>query len=188
MSDEPIEHARALLTSLGLDPEDDPEYTETPERFVDLLRDRFAGLDSDPPELTTFESAEGESEPVLVQQLSFHSMCMHHVVPFFGRIDVAYLPADRMTGFGSIDRTVDHFSRRPQLQERLVEQIAAHLADQLEPRGVLVRCIARQLCFELAGSGRSGRFVSTAARGELTHGRRRQEIFDRLDDSTVDPT
>lgn len=189
MSDDATDHARALFDSLGLDPEEDPELDATPEMFVEFLRENFATREADPPEMSTFPSdytGSGSPEPVVVADLPFHSMCVHHVVPFFGRIDVAYLPAETMTGFGSVGRVVDHFTSRPQVQERLVEEIAEHLEGQLEPRGVLVRCRARQMCVEMRGNRKRASFLSTASRGELRDGAVRREVISAFDEKGPD--
>lgn len=181
MSESPAQHMRALLESLGLDERTDADLEETPERFVELLETVFADVDEPPPEMSTFpaDSVTGDdhSEPVLLTGLPFYSMCLHHLVPFFGTVDVAYVPGDRMTGFGSVGRVIDHFAGRPQLQERLVDQIATHLRDELAPQGVLVRCRARQMCMEMRGAEKPGRLLATAARGILTEGALRDEIL-----------
>ena len=182
MSDDAVEHARALFEALGLDSEEDPEVAETPERFTGFLREMYAGLDEEPPSMSAFgsEYAEGsdQAEPVVLTALPFYSMCVHHVVPFFGTIDVGYVPDEQMTGFGSVGRVIDHFSRRPQVQERLVNQIADHIDEQLEPRGVLVRCRARQLCMEMRGPEKTGTLIATAARGVLTDETRRARLLE----------
>ena len=181
MPDDAVEHARALFESLGLSPEDDPELAQTPERFTELLRDLFSDRDTSPPAMSTFEAdyiGEAEaSEPVLLEDLPFYSMCVHHVVPFFGTIDVVYVPDETMTGFGSVGRVIDHFAARPQIQERLVRQIAEHLDDELDPEGVLVRCRARQMCMEMRGATKRGRLTSLASTGCLTEGERRRDIL-----------
>jgi len=181
MSDTAVEHARAYFESLGLGADADPELSETPERFTEFLREIFEGVDESPPSMSTFETewAAGDAspDPVILGALPFHSMCVHHMVPFFGTIDVAYLPGGEMVGFGSVGRVIDHFSHRPQVQERLVNQIADHLKAELDPRGVLVRCRARQMCMEMRGAEKDGVLVASAAHGELTDGERRREVL-----------
>lgn len=181
--DDAAEHARAMFEALGLDPSEHPELEDTPELFVEMLRENFVG-DDDPPEMSTFSADELDTDrpdPVVVSDLEFHSMCMHHVVPFFGHVDVAYVPDRRLTGFGSIGRVVDHFAGCLQLQERMVEQIASHLQDELDPTGLLVRCRARQMCVELRQPGKRGTYVATASRGDLASGERRRQVVDLFD-------
>ena len=182
MADDAVEHARALFEALGLDAEADSELGETPERFTEFLREMYAGLDESPPQMSTFSADyagdSGSREPVVLTALPFYSMCVHHVVPFFGTIDVAYLPDEQMTGFGSVGRVIDHYARRPQVQERLVNQIASHIDEQLDPQGVLVRCRARQMCMEMRGPEKTGTLIATAARGVLTDETRRARLLE----------
>lgn len=180
MTDSPEVHVRRLLESLGLDSDTERELEQTPERFVEMLNTAFSGLDSEPPSLSTFESDDvgpSESEPIVLTDLSFYSMCVHHLVPFFGTVDVAYVPAEHVTGFSSVGRVIDHFASRPQLQETLTRQIADRLWDALEPQGVLVRCRARQMCMEMRGPEKRGHLVATASRGSLQEGERRRELL-----------
>lgn len=187
MSDTATELFRRFLQEVGLDETVDPELRSTPERFTELLEDMFEGVDADPPVLSTFPvdslSTDAAPEPVVLSGLQFYSMCVHHLVPMFGLIDVAYVPRDRMVGFGSIGRVIDHFARRPQVQERLVAQIADYLERQLEPEGLLVRCRARQMCMELRGARKRGSLVSTASRGSLESGQTRSEVLAQFETS-----
>jgi GTP cyclohydrolase I len=180
MAQDAAQHARRMLESLGLDPDDDPELAETPERFTKFLETFFDGTDGNPPEMSTFptdHTGAGEaSEPVVLTALPFYSMCVHHLVPFFGTFDVAYVPGETMTGFGSVGRVIDHFAGRPQVQERLVEQVTEFMWDELSPRGLLVRSTARQMCMEMRGAEKTGRTVATASRGNLTDGELRRDV------------
>lgn len=155
-----------LLEELGLMAKDEPELERTPERFTQLLSEMTATISEAPPEMSTFPSST-TNEPVLLCALPFHSLCVHHLVPFFGTIDVAYIPNHMMVGFGSIARIIEHYARRPQVQERLVTQIADEIQRQLSPHGVLVRCRARQLCMELRGTHKKGILISSASHGRL---------------------
>ncbi|MGM0555611.1 MAG: GTP cyclohydrolase I [Myxococcota bacterium] len=185
MSDTATELFRRYLEEVGLDETVDPELRSTPERFTELLREMFEGVDADPPVLSTFPidslGTDAEPEPIILSGLQFYSMCVHHLVPMFGFIDVAYVPQDRMVGFGSIGRVTDHFAKRPQVQERLVAQIADYLERQLEPEGLLVRCRARQMCMELRGAEKRGNLVTIASRGSLSSGPLRAEVFEQFD-------
>lgn len=181
MDDSTIDQLRSYLRALGLDDEVDPHIKDTPRRVTELLHQLFSGLREDPPRPSTFEVPPDERPgPVVICALPFQSMCAHHLLPFFGAIDVAYQPAKVMVGFGSIGRIVDHFARRPQVQERMIAQIADHIDETLEPDGLLIRLRARQLCMEMRGSKKSGELVSLAARGTLRKGRRRTELLNQF--------
>ena len=170
----PEEHFRAFLDSLGLDSEQDTELKETPRRVAELMADLLASSMLDPPKLSTFP-ATGD-EPVLVQQIPFRSMCVHHMLPFFGTIDIAYIPGERLAGFGGFIRAVEYVSRKPQVQERLVEELAEILHVELEPKGVLVRCRARQMCVEMLRET-PAHYVSIASRGDLKTGSTRDNFL-----------
>lgn len=158
----------ALLDALGLDANDEPELRDTPERVADLYREALAGLDPGAiPELATFTHEANGDELVVVRDLAFHSLCVHHFVPFFGTARIAYLPSDRLIGISGVARLLDHYARRPQLQERLGRQIADHLDRLLAPRGVAVILEARHLCMEMRGIRKPGVVETRLVRGAL---------------------
>lgn len=177
MAPNPVDKARAFLESLGLDAERDAELERTPERVTALLQDLFSGLDEPAPELSTFDFEGEDADAVLVCALPFKSMCVHHLLPFFGTVDIAYLPSKKMAGFGGFCRVVDWAASRPQVQERLVEEIASHLQDLLAPEGLLVRCRARQMCVEMRGARKRGVYISTSSRGTLRSGEARSDVM-----------
>jgi len=155
-----------LIAALGLDPAEEPELEATPARVADLYAEIFSGLDSAAlPEIARFPSS-GDGL-VVVRDLPFHSLCVHHFVPFFGRAHVAWLPGRSLMGISGAARIVDHYARRPQLQERMTRQIADHIERLLEPRGVAVVLEARHLCMEMRGIRRYGRVETRVVRGEL---------------------
>ena len=166
---DPYDHLREFLTTLGLDPKVDPHLAETPQRVAQMLEDLFARASAPPPVLSVFDAEGATPHPVSLVALPFRSMCVHHLLPFFGTIDIAYVPGDRIAGFSSFIRVIDWASGRPQVQERLVEDIAQVLEDQLEPRGLLVRARARQMCVEMR-VGRPGTYIALAGRGTLGSG------------------
>jgi GTP cyclohydrolase I len=160
-----------LIRSLGLDPATEPELAETPARVADLYRELFAGLDPGAePQVATFPH-EGSGDLVVVRDVPFHSLCVHHFVPFFGRALVAYLPGRRLLGISAAARVLEFYARRPQLQERLGQQMADHLERLLEPRGVAVVLEARHLCMEMRGIRRYGLVETRTVRGELSEPR-----------------
>ena len=158
---------RELIRALGLDPRHEPELERTPARVADFYREALSGMDpANHPDLVTFPH-EGHGGLVVVRDLEFHSLCLHHLAPFFGRALVAYLPGDSLVGISAAARLIEHYSRRPQLQERLGEQVADHLERLIRPRGVAVVLEARHLCMEMRGVRRRGTVETRAVRGEL---------------------
>ncbi len=160
-----------FIRALGLDPATEPELLATPARMVDLYAEAFSGLDpvSD-PELATFPH-EGSDDLVVVRDLAFHSMCVHHFAPFFGRALIAYLPGKSLIGISGAARLLERYARRPQLQERLTAQIADHLERLVKPRGVAVVIEARHLCMEMRGVRASGLVETRTVRGALAEPR-----------------
>jgi GTP cyclohydrolase I len=124
--------------------------------FAELLTPR-------PVTLTTFANDEGYDELVVVRDIPFQSLCMHHVLPFIGVAHVAYLPADRILGLSKLARVVDLFARDLQLQERLTTQIAGCLQQLLQPKGVGVVLEAEHLCMSLRGVQKPGAVTVTSA-------------------------
>ncbi len=188
MSDHSAELLRAYLESIGLDDSDDPHLAETPRRVTEMFESLFSGLRNEAPTPSTFAPPKSASDdPVVISAIPFKSMCAHHLLPFFGTIDVAYIPAQKMIGFGSIGRMVDHFARRPQVQERMIAQLVDHIDDTIAPEGLLLRLRARQLCMEMRGAQKSGELISIAARGSLTDGRRRSELLRQFESAQQPP-
>lgn len=177
------------LAALALSPEktSDPELARTPERFTELLAELTDGLREAPPKLSAFPASDSSKDTVLVCALPFHSMCVHHLVPFFGTIDVAYIPGENIIGFGSIGRVVEHFAKRPQVQERLVREVGEYLEEHLEPEGLIVRCRARQMCMELRGVRKRAILVSSYSSGQLERGPERDEILRQFLAAEVEP-
>jgi GTP cyclohydrolase I len=156
-----------LIRALGLDEAREPELRETPARVAELYRELFSGLElGNEPDLATFPHA-GQGDLVVVRDLPFYSLCVHHFVPFFGRALVAYLPGDTLVGISGAARLLQHYARRPQLQERLGKQVADHLERLLKPRGVAVVLEARHLCMEMRGVRTRGEVETRTLRGEL---------------------
>lgn len=156
-----------LILALGLDPKAEPDLAETPERVAGMYRELFSGLEPGAePDLALFPHT-GAGDLVVVRDLAFHSLCVHHFVPFFGRALVAYLPGTKLAGISGAARLLEFYSRRPQLQERLGQQIADHLERELQPRGVAVVLEARHLCMEMRGIRRYGMVETRTLRGEL---------------------
>jgi GTP cyclohydrolase I len=157
-----------LIQALGLDMSAEPELRRTPARVARLYAEIFGGLDPDSePDLETFPLAAGGDDLVVVRDIPFHSICVHHLVPFFGRALVAYAPDQKLIGISGPARLVDFYARRPQLQERMGSEIAGHLERLTQARGVAVVLEARHLCMEMRGIRKPGTVVTRTLRGVL---------------------
>jgi GTP cyclohydrolase I len=161
---------RQFLETLDLDLTD-PNLAGTDLRVARAYREMLAGLNpGNEPSLTTFPNEENATGLVTVGDIPFYSLCAHHFLPFFGTVQIGYLPGERLLGLSKFARVVEYFARRPQLQERLTEQIAGLLDERLSPRGVIVTIEARHLCMEMRGVNKMGATTKTmAARGTLEH-------------------
>jgi GTP cyclohydrolase I len=151
--------ARDLLAALGADLQTEG-LRETPRRMAAAYTEL---LTPEPFSLTTFPNDESYDELVLVRDIPFQSLCMHHVLPFYGVAHVAYLPAERILGLSKLARVVERFARDLQLQERLTTQIASCLHAELQPKGVGVVLEAEHLCMSLRGVQKPGARTITSA-------------------------
>ena len=172
-------HAEAMLRSLGEDSRR-PGLQQTPERFAKAMRFLTGGYEAEPRDVVGngIFAAEGEGV-VLVRDVEFHSLCEHHLLPFFGRVHVAYVPGERIIGLSKIPRIVDLYARRLQVQERITEQVADALVELLQPKGVLVVAEARHLCMAMRGVEKQHSLTATRAlRGLYAHDAdARQEVL-----------
>ena len=165
---ERIERAvREMLLAIGEDPERDG-LVDTPARVARMYAEQFAGLRQEPEDvLTTVFDAEHD-EIVLVRDIEIYSMCEHHLVPFFGKAHIGYIPNanGEITGLSKLARLADVYARRPQVQERMTCQIADALMRILEPKGVIVVLEAEHLCMSMRGVRKPGtKTVTSAVRG-----------------------
>jgi GTP cyclohydrolase I len=164
-----------LLRALGKDP-DAEHLSDTPRRVAES----FAELLTCPPfTLTTFANDEGYNELVLARDIPVHSLCEHHLLPFSGIAHVGYLPGERILGLSKLARVVEMFARDLQVQERLTQQVADWLQENLAPRGVGVVIEAEHLCMSLRGVRATGsRTVTSALHGLVRDdARTRAEFF-----------
>ena len=156
----------------------------TEERIARAYRELLAGYQIDPGSiLKTTRMLEPGERPgsVEVNEIAFYSICAHHFLPFFGTAHVAYLPKDRVVGLSKLARVVEHYARRPQIQERLTEQVIELLESRLRPAGAMVVVQARHMCMEMRGVGQPGATTRTSAwRGAFADARTRQEFLDLL--------
>ena len=164
-----------LLVALGRDVESEG-LRDTPRRVAAAFAEL---LTHEPVELTTFSNDAGYDELVVVRDIPFHSLCMHHLLPFHGVAHVAYLPGERIIGLSKLARVVELYARELQLQERLTMQVAECLQEQLRPKGVGVVIEAEHMCMSLRGVQKAGtRTMTSALLGLLRDdARTRSELF-----------
>jgi GTP cyclohydrolase IA len=166
---EQIEHAvRLILEAIGEDPNREG-LLDTPKRVAKMYEEVFAGLNEDPKEHFKTVFGEDHEELVLVKDIPFYSMCEHHLVPFYGKAHVAYIPkGGKVTGLSKLARAVEAVARRPQLQERITSTIADSIVETLEPHGVMVVVEAEHMCMTMRGVKKPGAMtVTSAVRGVL---------------------
>lgn len=180
--DELAGHVREMIRILGLDPEKDANLKDTDRRVAKMYLDIFSGLNEGTrPKLTTFPNDEHYSSMVMEKEIPFYSMCSHHFVPFYGHGHIAYIPNERIVGLSKLPRLLEFYARRPQLQERLTEQVASTLEEELKPMGVMVVIEARHLCVEMRGVKKPGAVtVTSAIRGIFLQKAVREEFLDLL--------
>ncbi len=171
-------HMREVLIELGEDP-DREGLLKTPERVGKVLRDVTSGYNQDPIKILNEAMFTVDTdEMVIVKDIELYSLCEHHMLPFFGKAHVAYLPAGRVVGLSKLPRLVDMFSRRLQVQERLTNQIAQTIQEVVKPRGVGVVIEARHFCMMMRGVGKQNSVaVSSCMLGEFRSNRATRDEF-----------
>jgi len=158
-----IERAvREILSAIGEDP-DREGLRDTPARVARMYDELFGGLHEDPRSHVRKFFQEKCDEVILVRDISFNSMCEHHMLPFMGTAHVAYLPRDRVVGLSKLARVVEGIARRPQVQERMTEQIADLLEEELQAKGVAVVIEAVHTCMTIRGIRKPGAICVTSA-------------------------
>lgn len=174
-------HVRGLLEELGLDLSD-PNLKDTDVRVARMYAEMFHGLrEGALPEVTTFPNDEGYRGMVMEKDIPFYSMCAHHLVPFYGHAHIAYIPNDRILGLSKFSRILEFYAKRPQLQERLTEQVVTFLEQELAPQGAMVVIEARHLCVEMRGVKKPGAVtVTSSIRGSFYKKEVREEFLDLL--------
>jgi GTP cyclohydrolase I len=155
---------REMLLAIGEDPDRDG-LKRTPERIAAMYAEIFGGLHEDPAAHLSVTFEAEHDEMVMVRDITLHSSCEHHLVPFAGKAHVAYIPGrdGRITGLSKIARLVDGYARRPQVQERLTTQVADALVEVLQPEGVLVMIEAEHFCMSMRGVKKPGALTITSA-------------------------
>lgn len=163
-----IERAiRDILEAIGENP-DREGLIDTPRRIANMYEEIFVGIGKDESkDLEVFFQEEQHEELVLVKDIPFYSTCEHHLVPFYGKAHVAYIPKNgKLTGLSKLARVVETVARRPQLQERLTSAVANAIVDKLDPTGVLVVIEAEHMCMTMRGVKKAGsQTITSAVRG-----------------------
>ena len=183
MDKERIQNAvRKILIAVGEDP-DREGLVETPKRVANMYEEIFAGLTEDPKQHIKLFNEQSNDEMVIVKDIPFYSMCEHHLLPFFGKAHIGYIPSDnKIIGLSKLARIVDNFAKKPQVQERLTSDIADFLNDNLQPKGVAVIMEAEHMCMTMRGARAAGSKTQTSAlRGIMrTDAKTRAEVLSLL--------
>lgn len=153
---------REILYAIGEDPNREG-LLETPQRVARMYAELFRGLNEDPSIYLKKFFTEEYDEIVLVKDIAFNSMCEHHLLPFMGRVHIGYLPSGRVIGLSKLARVVESISRRPQIQERMTEEIANLLVNELKVKGAGVVIEAEHTCMTIRGIRKPGAVAVTSA-------------------------
>lgn len=159
------EGVKLILEGIGEQPER-PGLKDTPLRIAKMYEEIFRGLL--PPEDDLLKCIEGEThdEMVLIKDISFYSICEHHLLPFFGYAHIAYIPDGKIVGLSELPKALDYLAKRPQVQERLTSQLANLLMERLKPKGCMIVIEAEHLCMSMRGIKKPGsKTITSAVRG-----------------------
>lgn len=171
---------RLLLEGIGEDPSREG-LVETPERIARMYEEIYGGLTEDAGVHLAKTFTAEHSEMVLEKDITFYSTCEHHLLPFYGKAHIAYIPDGRVVGLSKLARTVEVYARRPQIQEQLTGQIADALETYLEPKGVMVMIEAEHMCMTMRGIKKPGsKTVTVAKRGVFAEEEALQNTFFRM--------
>lgn len=156
------EHIRRIIELIGEDPQREG-LLKTPRRVALAMTDLTRGYYQDPVEiLNSAKFNEDYRQMVIVRDINFYSLCEHHMIPFYGKVHVAYIPNGQVTGLSKIARVVDCFSHRLQIQERLTKQIRECIQEALHPLGVMVVVEAQHMCMQMRGVEKQGSITTTS--------------------------
>lgn len=171
---------RLILEGIGEDPEREG-LAGTPGRISRMYEEIFGGLNKTAKEYLNTTFTVDNNEMVIEKDITFYSMCEHHLLPFYGHAHVAYIPDGRVVGLSKLARTVDLIARKPQIQERMTAEIADALMEYLKPKGALVMVEAEHMCMTMRGIKKPGsRTVTMAARGVFESNKELKDDFFRL--------
>ncbi len=171
------EAVRLLLQGIGEDVTREG-LADTPNRIARMYEEIYKGMDEDAALHLAKTFAVDSNEIVMEKDITFYSVCEHHMLPFYGKAHIAYLPNGRVAGISKLARTVEVFARRLQIQEQMTTQIAEAIMDNLKPQGVMVMLEAEHMCMTMRGVAKPGsRTVTMAVRGCFEHDLRLQQYF-----------
>lgn len=154
------EGVRLILQGIGEDVSREG-LQETPDRIARMCEEIFGGLEMSAAEHLQKQFTVTNNNIVLEKDITFYSVCEHHLLPFYGKAHVAYIPDGRVTGLSKLVRTVEVFARRPQIQENMTAQIADAIEKNLQPKGVMVMLEAEHMCMTMRGAKKPGTITST---------------------------
>jgi GTP cyclohydrolase I len=174
---------RELIIELGEDPTREG-LRKTPERIAEMYNEIFSGYDSDSQLSIQFSE---DSDVVIAKDIQFYSMCEHHILPFFGKIHIAYSPNGRVFGISKLVRLVEKYSRRLQIQERLTKNIADELHSQ-GVKGVIVMAEAEHLCMKMRGVKNDSKMTSITYRGIYQDNKQKENIISLIRKSNPEST
>jgi len=168
---------RMFLEGIGEDPNREG-LIETPDRVARMCEDMFGGLESKPEEHLSRRFPAPNNDIIIEKDIVFYSTCEHHLLPFFGKVHIAYIPTGKVAGLSKLPRTVEVFARRPQLQEQMTAQIADAIDVNLKSEGVMVVIEAEHTCLTMRGVKKPGvKTITIATRGVFTDDFERQSLF-----------
>ncbi len=172
---------KMILESINVDP-NKQGLKNTPKRVADMYEEIFSGLTRKVKLDINLYDTENQDEMIVLRDISFYSMCEHHLLPFYGVVHIAYIPKNnKITGFSNLIEVIDILSKRPQIQEQLTTDIANMLVKQLNPRGLLVIVEAEQLCLYMRGIKKPGVYTLTSAvRGIMKKDITREEALNLI--------
>ena len=172
---------RLILEGIGEDTTR-PGIKDTPARVAEMYEEIFSGLHTPEDELLKTIEGESHDEMILIKDIPFYSVCEHHLLPFIGKAHIAYIPSGKIVGLSSLAKALEHFAKRPQVQERLTTQLADLIMDKLKPKGAMVVIDADHLCMSMRGIKKPGsRTVTSAVRGIFrTKASTREEMLELI--------
>ena len=174
------EAVKLFLEGIG-DVPDREGLAETPDRIARMCTDIFAGMEEDVSEHLSKTFVIEKNEMVVEKDIVFYSVCEHHLLPFYGKAHIAYIPDGRVAGLSKLARTVEVYARRPQIQEQMTGQIAEAVMRYLKPQGVMVMVEAEHMCMTMRGVKKPGsRTVTVSKRGCFEEDHRLQDTFFRM--------
>lgn len=168
---------RLLLEGIGEDTEREG-LIDTPDRIARMYEEIFAGLNQDAAEPLSRVFTAQNTDMIIEKDITFYSMCEHHLLPFYGKAHIAYIPNKKVAGLSKLARTVEVFARRPQLQERMSVQIAEALMEELDAAGSMVILEAEHMCMTMRGIKKPGsRTVTIASKGRFADDEKLRQTF-----------